>query len=110
MALTAVAVLVILAAAAWVAAPLVRRHAPAQILPPHERLSDLIEAKEAVYRSILDLEFDRKMNKVSEEDYAVMRAQHESEALQILAETDDAAWATDALEAEIAAARRRLRP
>lgn len=109
MILLALTMLGILAAAVWVAAPLIRKQASFPAGPVDDRLSDLLEAKEAVYRSILDLEFDRKMDKVSEEDYVIMRAQHETEALRILEEMDDPAWSPDALETEIAAARERLR-
>jgi len=88
---------------------------------------ELVDAKHAVYRSILDLEFDRSVGKVAEEDYGILRHQHEMEALAILHEMDAMAAAADAaadatgtsspegapqdtLEAEIAAARERLRP
>jgi hypothetical protein len=88
---------------------------------------ELVDAKHAVYRSIIDLEFDRSVGKVAEEDYGILRHQHEMEALAILHEMDAMAAAADAaadatgtpspevapqdtLEAEIAAARERLRP
>jgi len=91
------------------------------------RWKELVDAKHAVYRSILDLEFDRSVGKVAEEDYGILRHQHEMEALAILHEMDAMAAAADAaadpagapsppgapqdtLEAEIAAARERLRP
>lgn len=108
MLLILVCVLGILATAVWVAFPLIKEGKRSSFFPTDNRSQDLLEAKEAVYRSILDLEFDRKMDKVSEEDYAIMRAQHESEALNILAETHGGAGTTDVLEIEIAAARKRL--
>ena len=78
------------------------------------RWKELVDAKHAIYRSILDLEFDRAVAKVSEEDYTVLRRQQEAEALAVLAEMDALASTTEAspdtLEAEIAAARERLRP
>jgi hypothetical protein len=96
-----------------------------------DKWKELVDAKHAVYRSILDLEFDRSVGKVAEEDYGILRHQHEMEALAILHEMDAMAAAADAagdragspaaapsppgapqdtLEAEIAAARERLRP
>jgi hypothetical protein len=92
------------------------------------RWKELVDAKHAVYRSILDLEFDRSLGKVAEEDYGILRRQHELEALALLHEMDAMASAAAGapaadpgvgpgpgdpeatLEAEIAAARERLRP
>lgn len=99
----------ILGTIGWVAAPLIRKGPAAPAAPSDERSSDLVEAKQAALRSILDLDFDRKMEKVSEEDYRLMRGQYEAEVLEILAELHTAGWAADALEVEIAAARDRLR-
>lgn len=107
--LPAITLAVLLAIAVWVAAPLWKKGQAPAGPSSDERMDDLIEAKHAVYRSILDLEFDRKMDKVSEEDYLIIRGQHEADALKLLAEIDGASWTTDSLEREIAAARDRLR-
>ena len=112
----------------WVLEPLrgPRRALPAGS-PDEARWKELVEAKHAVYRSILDLEFDRSVGKVAEEDYGILRHQHEAEALALLHEMDAMTSAAagssrpgeapeaargpeDTLEAEIAAARERLRP
>jgi hypothetical protein len=108
----------------WILQPL----RPArQVTPPggidDAKWKELVDAKHAVYRSILDLEFDRSVGKVADEDYGILRHQHEVEALALLREMDAMAAAADAagaastqgvpqdtLEAEIAAARERLRP
>lgn len=98
------------ALAVWIARPLLDRKTVDGSIPD-ERLDRLIEAKHATLRSILDLDFDFKVGKVSDEDYRHLRRQHEAEAMAILREIDEAASATeltDSLEAEIAAARRRL--
>jgi len=87
---------------------------------------ELVDAKHAVYRSIIDLEFDRSVGKVAEEDYGILLHQHQAEALALLHEMDAMASAAagssplagnpaaggpeETLEAEIAAARERLRP
>ncbi|HEU5001450.1 MAG TPA: hypothetical protein VFW71_01545 [Actinomycetota bacterium] len=130
-------------ALAWVLRPL--RH-PARHARAAEdaRWRELVETKHALYRSILDLEFDQAVGKVSDADYVFLRRQQEAEALGVLARMDamaaergapgtegaggalaadseagaglesgDAPAGTsleDRLEAEIAAARSRLRP
>jgi hypothetical protein len=116
----------------WILQPLRR---PRRVTAPggvdDAKWKELVDAKHAVYRSILDLEFDRSVGKVAEEDYGILLHQHEMEALAILHEMDAMAAAADAagdragspaaapsppgapqdtLEAEIAAARERLRP
>ncbi|MGH2732642.1 MAG: hypothetical protein ACRDJF_10415 [Actinomycetota bacterium] len=96
---------------AWILSPMRRRGADRTPLPD-TRWSELVEAKHAVYRSILDLELDRSVGRVSEEDHRILCRQHEGEALAILAEMDEMQTtdtaSTDILEAEIAAARRRI--
>ena len=112
----------------WILQPLRR---PRRMMPTGSvddaRWKELVDAKHAVYRSILDLEFDRSVGKVAEEDYGILRHQHEAEALALLHEMDALASAPagssrpggspsaagrpeETLEAEIAAARERLRP
>jgi hypothetical protein len=108
----------------WILQPLRRPRAVASPGAVDDgRWKELVDAKHAVYRSILDLEFDRSVGKVAEEDYAILRRQHEEEALGLLDEMDAMATAAetssgapappatpeDTLEAEIAAARDRLR-
>ena len=99
--------------ALWILGPL---RAPSRRMEEEgdSRWKELVDAKHAIYRSILDLEFDRAVAKVSEEDYTVLRRQQEAEALAVLTEIDALASTTEAspdtLEAEIAAARERLRP
>lgn len=95
----------------WTLAPIFRPK-PSEPSPASERLNSLIESKQAAYRTILDLEFDHRIGKVSDPDYVLLRRQHEAEALTILKEMDrEASFEkhADLLEAEIAAARDRLR-
>ena len=112
----------------WILQPL---RLPRRVAPPGSvddaRWKELVDAKHAVYRSILDLEFDRSVGKVAEEDYGILLHQHEAEAIALLHEMDAMASAAagssrpgglpsaaggpeETLEAEIAAARERLRP
>ncbi len=99
---------------AWILSPMRRRGENPDPLPD-TRWSELVDAKHAAYRSILDLELDRSVGKVSREDYPILRRQHEAEALAILARMDEMdemetteTASFDTLEAEIAAARRRI--
>lgn len=117
---TSLASLLVVAAVAavaiWVLRPLLgRRREPAA--PPDTHRAELLEAKHAVYRSILDLEFDHQVGKVAPADYEELRREHEREAVGLLRELDEAgpagldadpdAEAVDLLEREIAAARQR---
>lgn len=112
MILTVAAAAAVAVLAVWMLAPLLSRRVTLAS-GADARLNELLEAKHAVYRSILDLELDRTVGKVSDADHLHLRRQHESEALEILSEIDRIASADgsseDVLEREIAEARRRLR-
>lgn len=120
--LTTVVVAVVLAAAAlWILRPL-QLPLHRMTTPDDDRWRELIETKHQLYRSILDLEFDQSVGKVSDADYLVLRRQQEGEAIAVLTELDrisagqaaaasaGAVGVEDRLEAEIAAARQRLHP
>lgn len=112
--------------ALWILRPLRRPLKPAAT-PDDAHWRELLESKHQLYRSILDLEFDQSVGKVSDADYHYLRRQQEGEALAILKEMDALAAAREAvpasgppgdhpasvedrLEREIAAARVRLHP
>lgn len=119
---TVVVALVLAAAAVWILRPLqLPLHRMAT--PDDDHWRELIETKHQLYRSILDLEFDQSVGKVSDADYLVLRRQQEGEAIAVLTELDrisagrapaaagaGAVGVEDRLEAEIAAARQRLHP
>ena len=98
---------------AWVLMPLFRPQARVRVAADTSALDSLTESKNAIYRSMLDLDFDRSVGKVSEEDYAVLRRQHEADAAEILDEIEKLNGSrgviSDPIEEEIAAARRRRR-
>ena len=118
MILPLLAIVVVAVLGTWVVRPLAgRRRGPTP--PPDTRRAELLEAKHAVYRSILDLELDHQLGKVAPGDYQELRHEHEEEALGLLRELDDesvslpgevsgdGAGPLDVLEREIAEARRR---
>ncbi|MGH2721472.1 MAG: c-type cytochrome biogenesis protein CcmI [Actinomycetota bacterium] len=111
--MTIAVVVLVVVAGVWVLRPLFGRRR-ATVPPADVARSELVEAKHAVYRSILDLEFDRAVGKVAPADYEALRREHEEEAVGILRALDEApaagdAGALDVLEREIAAARQRRR-
>src|SRR5512143_964810 len=51
-------------------------------------LENLLSAREATYSAIKDLETDHTMGKLSDTDYATLRAKYEGKALSILQKLD----------------------
>ncbi|HWC15205.1 MAG TPA: hypothetical protein VG929_11535 [Actinomycetota bacterium] len=102
---TLVVTFLVVIALAYVAAPL-RRGSRADA--GDDRTDELEARKHAALLAILDLEAERDVGKLTDEDLKDLRASYESEALAALAELDAAGEAPDALEREIAAVRRRL--
>ena len=85
--------LIVLALAAFVAAPFIRRgHEPQ--LAEEERLSArvaMLEArKESKYREIRDAELDRAAGKLSDDDFEAVDADLRREAVEILKDLDAA--------------------
>ncbi len=117
------ALLIVLAIAAvltiWIVVPLTRLSKGAdQSFDPE--VDALIDEKNAVLRSIVDLEADARVGKVSGEDALVMRSEQELAAARILRRLDQSGEQASALrngsvkdpsaevEEEIARARERL--
>ena len=80
--------LIVLAAlvALVVAGPL--RHREAAAHDQEARRSELEAAKEAKYREIRDAELDRRMGKLSEEDWRAVDRELRAEAIAILRDLD----------------------
>jgi len=101
--------------AAWIIRPLLERRRGLAPPPDDPRTADLLEAKQSVYRSIVDLEMDHEMGKMDRDDYLQLRQQSKAEALHILQELEGdnskhSEELTDqTLEDEIRAARARMR-
>lgn len=93
------------AALAFVAAP-IRRKDEATVADPSVELE---EQKVVALTAILDLESERDVGKLSEEDFVELRAVYETQALDALHRLDGVVdEGTDPLEAEIAHVRSRL--
>jgi hypothetical protein len=99
------------AALAYVALPLGQRRGRKEEAPSAE--GELDAQKTTALAAIVDLENERLVGKLSEEDFEILRAQYEAEALRALTELDALRAREDgpddaSLEAEIAEMRRRL--
>lgn len=113
----AVVLVACLVLAFWIIKPLLgRRRAPQA--PPDPHTADLLEAKQSIYRSIIDLEMDLELGKISKENYRDLKQEGKAQALGIIRELappgdgGDPSSAADSqatLEDEIRAARARLR-
>ncbi|MFN2588525.1 MAG: hypothetical protein ABR613_10470 [Actinomycetota bacterium] len=98
-------------ALAYVALPLGSRRGHGDEGPSRE--GELDALKTTALAAIVDLEADRSVGKLSDEDFEVLRAQYEAEALRALVELDALRARADepddrTLEEEIAAMRLRL--
>lgn len=114
MILVVVVALLACGALAYVVLPLGRR---GRVEPEPSAEGELDARKTTALSAIVDLENERLVGKLSDEDFDLLRAQYEAEALQALteldalrAESDEVGSGTDdaSLEAEIAEMRRRL--
>ncbi len=76
--------------------PIARPQAAAGVLPDEEgagppsrrELARLLMDREQAYRNIMDIEFDREMGKLSDEDYAGMMAPARARAVEALRRLD----------------------
>ncbi|HEV2755829.1 MAG TPA: hypothetical protein VG318_08640 [Actinomycetota bacterium] len=112
MILVVVVALLACVALAYVVLPLGSRRAQREVEPSRE--GELDALKTSALSAIVDLEADRSVGKLSDEDFEVLRAQYEAEALRALVELDSLRAQSEepgddgALEEEIAAMRLRL--
>lgn len=66
----------------------------------------LLDRRDTLYRSMRDLEYDRTLGNLVDEDYTAMLADYESQAIAVLKEIDERLKGTDdEIEREIAAKR-----
>lgn len=88
----------------------VRSGPRADIPATSEKLEDALEKKRSALTALDDIEGEREIGKLSDEDFAILRNEYEAEALQALGELEhlQQSSAGDDLEAEIEAFRARL--
>lgn len=111
--------LVTVVMALWIARPLFTRGSAVDGRGAEAEgvTGELMEAKQSVYRSLIDLELDNKLGKLSPDDYTALHRQDKQEALSLIREIENQRdQATESeqtpemtLEQEIRAARARLR-
>ena len=96
--------LVVLAALAFVAYPLFRRSAP--VAPSAEAPETFAERRAAVYRELLELEFDHRIGKLSDADFRQLTDACLARASSLVATEEQTTEALDArVEREVAAMR-----
>jgi len=95
--MTVVGIVLILALVAFLVAwPLVRTEKPDYRKMLLEEGEDLLDhEKEAVLTTINEIEFDYRMNKLSEDDYEILKSQYKQRALEILQEEETADLETE---------------
>lgn len=96
------AVVLALAATAWVVWPLLNR-TPAPVLVEDDGLADLLGRKDAVVSAIRDLEFDFKLGKLSEEDFQRYNDSLRRQAVALLQQIEQVAPASIGLDATVEA-------
>ena len=83
---------------------------PAPILVEDDRLAELLGRKDAVMKSIKDLEFDYQVGKLSEEDFQLYDQRLRRQAVTLIQQIEEAvpesAQLDDAVEAEISQRRK----
>ena len=84
-----VGVLFIIVAAAFVAAPFFRREMPAELAGPAPR-PQLERQKLEAYAAIKEAEFDYRMGKLSDADFAALREKYGARALEAITAMENA--------------------
>ena len=106
---TLVVVLIALALLYYVAAPLRRPTGPAPSIRPHSD-PGADAAKRSALEALVEIEEERAMGKLTDPDFAAIRARYEAVAVEAIERVDRAGAGTEdgALEEEIAAVRSQL--
>ncbi len=85
-----IAVVIVIAVAAWVSAPLRRGAGEAEPRLEDPRVAELEARKQAKYREIRDTELDHAQGKLTDEEFARQDAELRAEAIEILKQADAA--------------------
>ena len=94
------------AALVYVAAPLARSHPERSTI--RSLAAELSARKRAALLGIVDLEDERAVGKLNDEDFAELRSEYEAEAMVAIAELDQLHTTEDEVEQEIAELKARL--
>lgn len=81
--------LIIVGAAAFVALPFFRDESAAELLQPVAR-GQLERQKHDAYAAIKEAEFDQRMGKLSDDDFAALRAKYAAQAMEAIATLEGA--------------------
>ena len=104
--------LLAVATGTWIARPLLKGRRALRSFAGPNRTADLLERKQSIYRTIVDLEMDHEMGKIDDADYEQLKQQSKTEAVGIIRELEGQASSElehATLEDEIQTARARLR-
>jgi hypothetical protein len=94
------------AALVYVAVPLARSHPERSTI--RSLTAELSARKRAALLGIVDLEGERAVGKLNDEDFAELRSEYEAEAMVAIAELDQLHTTEDEVEQEIAELKARL--
>lgn len=86
--ITVIAAVMILGAAAWIAAPLLKPSGASPVETEAQRADALSIEKHMALVAIKEADFDRAMGKLSDEDYGALRQLYEDRALGVMAQLD----------------------
>ncbi len=83
-----VGILLIVATAMFVGYPLLQKSSRRISFSVNHQAEDLQARKEEIYAAIRDIDFDFRMGKLSQEDYAALREQYKTEAINLMKKLD----------------------
>ena len=107
----AIAIVIVLLAFAAIAYPLVRR-TRRRAAPEVTTASDIqriLDSRDTLLRALRDLDYDKSLGNLSDNDYQLLRADYEQEAVEIYKALDARAGILpDAIEREVKRARKEI--
>ncbi len=91
------AIVIVIAALLIVAYPILAktREVPAETSPAQEELAELMARRDAVFQALRDLNFDRQVGKIAEEDFVIFEANLKETAAEALRAIDQWEAAAD---------------
>lgn len=89
MVITGIGLFIVVFAAIYIAWPLLTQDVPTRGVDTRSEATALEKQKESALEAIRELDFDRRVGKLSEEDHASLRADLENRALEAMSALDD---------------------